>query len=123
MNTKCGPSEKGEEYCACGCAAYEPDYCGRADCPHSAVCRELGEQNERHKKMWSLNPRAIKTNGSFVIPGRGQVFTADRRQHDFELLDILDYTVLIDNEKYKVTGIESMGRMGPMVGLLVKPIK
>ena len=120
---KCGPSDKGEEYCACGCAAYEPDYCGRVDCPHSAVCRELGEQNEKHRREWALNPREVKSNGSFQIVGRGQVFTADRREHDFELLDLLGYVVLINDENYKVNGIESMGRIGPMVGLLVSPVK
>jgi len=40
---ECGPSPLGEEYCACGCGAYDDDLCGRIDCPHSDICREIAE--------------------------------------------------------------------------------
>jgi len=125
MNTRCGPSDKGEEYCACGCAAYEPDYCCRIDCPHSATCREIGESREKRRNEWTLNTREIKTIGFFHIAGRGKVFTASRREHDFELLELMGSVVLINDERYKVRGIESTRGLvpGDMVGLLVSPVK
>lgn len=41
-----GISPLGEEYCICGCGAYDMDLCGRIDCPHSETCREIGQQNK-----------------------------------------------------------------------------
>jgi hypothetical protein len=43
---ECGPSPKGEEYCACGCAAYDNERCGRKDCPHGSLCKLIAESNE-----------------------------------------------------------------------------
>ena len=38
------PLQKGEEYCACGCGAYDTDRCGLATCPHGDFCKELAKQ-------------------------------------------------------------------------------
>lgn len=64
----------------------------------------------------------IKALGKFNIPGLGDVFTADRRQHNFELLDLKGKNVVIDGVIYTVRGIErTLGIVpGPLVGLLVK---
>lgn len=61
----------------------------------------------------------------FQIPGRGKVFTADRRKHNFELLNLKGELIKINDKPWKVIGIEYM--MGlipkPIVGLIVKKAK
>ncbi len=39
LGHKHGPSKAGEEYCTCGCGAYDTDRCMRDDCPHG--CKDL----------------------------------------------------------------------------------
>lgn len=69
--------------------------------------------------------KVIKSLDEFYIPGRGKIFSADRKEHDFELLDLMKEVVSINGKEWKVIGIESTMGLAPgrWVGLLVKEIK
>ena len=72
-----------------------------------------------------MSAKVVKALGEYHIAGRGQIFSADRRQHDFELLDLLNEFVSINDTLYKVRGIESTRGLlpGHFVGLLVKKVE
>jgi hypothetical protein len=73
-----------------------------------------------------MDIKGVESTGEFRIPGRGLVFTADRRVHDFELLDLLRQLIVVKNDIYMVTGIESWAlsrpHSRPECGLLVRKV-
>jgi len=66
--------------------------------------------------------KIISPSDSYELEGRGTVYVAERKLHDFKL-DLLGECVIINEQKYKVIGVEKHCievKDPQIVGLLVK---
>lgn len=65
--------------------------------------------------------KTIVPKGKYYIPGRGVIFTADERDHDFPLRKLKENDeLIISGNKWKVNHLEMSTRC-KVIGICVRP--
>jgi len=63
--------------------------------------------------------RIVNVKGIYDVPGRGRIFTADRREHEFELLELKENDrVMIKDEEWIINHLECF-RAGNLIKQVV----